>query len=397
MKIEVYLHAHGQRQHVGTLADDRQAIFFKYSPDFLEKDIHLSPFHLPLSPQIFEDRQRTFHGLFGLFNDSLPDGWGLLLLDRALQKQGIRLDDTLPLLRLAGVGKSGMGALEYEPAGPQPDSACIGMEGLDFWAKESHNVLCDGPVDAHKLDTLMRLNGASAGVRPKILVDVDAARHIVPPGQGTPWIIKFRSLHDRQDAGLEEYLYSLAAQKAGLTMPETGLFPSQNCPGYFGVKRFDRAEGKKIHMHTACGLLHASHREPSLDYTSLLTLTHTLTRDIRQVKKMVQLMVFNVKSGNHDDHSKNFSFLMDSKAAWKMAPAYDLTPSQGFHGERMAMVNGKGRDIDDGDLLKIATRHAVTAQEVKEIIEKTQQALSEIPHMRKAVLEEQADRKITAL
>ena len=106
-------------------------------------------------------------------------------------------------------------------------------------------------------------------------------------------------------------------------MPETHLFPLKDGRGCFGVQRFDRTEKGKVHTHTACGLLHASHRVASLDYENLLKLTWILTKSYTDVIEMVRRMVFNVKSGNKDDHSKNFSFLLNEKNQWLLAPAYD--------------------------------------------------------------------------
>ena len=195
---------------------------------------------------------------------------------------------------------------------------------------------------------------------------------------GEPWIIKFRSAHEAPDTGLMEYKYSIAAREAGLDMPETHLFPSATSPGYFGVQRFDRVHGQKVHVHTACGLLHASHREPSLTYESLLRLALLLTRDMREVQKMVRLMVFNIRSGNKDDHSKNFSFLLNADNQWRMAPVYDLTPSEGINGEQTCMVNNKGRNITENDLHAAAATVDVGAQTVREIIQQVDDALENV-------------------
>ena len=380
MNLDVHLHAYGVRHYVGKLAEQNGAILFQYAPEFLDAGINLSPFKLPISPEVKEDPKRTFDGLFGVFNDSLPDGWGLLLLDRALRKRGSSLNFCLPLQRLAMVGTHGMGALEYAPAIDQGDDTSVSLAELDALAEESLRVLRDAPVEAEQLDRLIQLNGSSAGARPKILVNVTDDHRIEPQGagepQGTPWIIKFRSAHERPDAGLVEYAHSQAAREAGLDMPETHLFPSATSPGYFGVKRFDRQQGMKVHVHTACGLLHASHREPSLTYESLLRLSLLLTKDMREVVKMVRLMVFNVRSGNKDDHSKNFSFLLDRENQWRMAPAYDLPPSEGINGEQTCMVNNKGRDITDKDLLAAAATVGVDARTVREIIQQVDEALA---------------------
>ena len=379
MNLDVHLHAYGVRRHVGKLAAHGNAILFQYAPEFLDSGINISPFRLPLSPEVKEDPKRTFDGLFGVFNDSLPDGWGLLLLDRALRKKGSSLHACLPLQRLAMVGAHGMGALEYTPAAEQAEEA-VSVAELDALAEESLRILRDAPVDAGQLDKLIQLNGSSAGARPKILVNVADDYRIVPQGagepQGTPWIIKFRSAHEPPNTGLTEYAYSLAAREAGLDMPETHLFPSATSPGYFGVQRFDRVHGQKVHVHTACGLLHASHREPSLTYESLLRLTLLLTKDIREVLKMVRLMVFNVRSGNRDDHSKNFSFLLNKENQWRMAPVYDLTPSEGINGEQTCMVNNKGKDITEKDFLAAAATVDVDARTVREIIQQVDAALA---------------------
>lgn len=382
MNLDVHLHAHGERHYVGKLAEQSGTILFQYAPEFLDSGINISPFKLPLSPEVKEDPKRTFDGLFGVFNDSLPDGWGLLLLDRALRKRGSSLQACLPLQRLAMVGMHGMGALEYSPAIDQADEA-VSLAELDALAEESLKVLRDAPVDVNQLDRLIQLNGSSAGARPKILVNVTEEYRIVPQDtggepQGTPWIIKFRSAHESPDTGLMEYAYSIAAREAGLDMPETHLFPSETTPGYFGVKRFDRVQGMKAHVHTACGLLHASHREPSLTYESLLRLTLLLTKDMREVHKMVRLMVFNVRSGNKDDHSKNFSFLLDKNNQWCMAPVYDLTPSEGINGEQTCMVNNKGLNITEKDLQAAAATVDVDARTVSEMIQQVDEALAKV-------------------
>ena len=115
---------------------------------------------------------------------------------------------------------------------------------------------------------------------------------------------------------------SIFAKNAGIVMPETYLFPSKTGYGHFGVKRFDRIGNQKIHIHSACGLLNADFRVASLDYASLLKLTKLLTKNNQDVEQMVRLMIFNVKAGNKDDHSKNFSFMLDENKNWKWAPGH---------------------------------------------------------------------------
>lgn len=377
MKLSVYLNTYGIRRMVGLLYENAGRVFFEYSPDFLQSGIALSPFKLPLKPGVFEDEKRTFDGLFGLFNDSLPDGWGCLLLDRKLRKRGLSYDSITPLPRLSMIGRNPMGALEYEPADEAAEE--VGNVELDSLSGEVDKILAGNDSDV--LDELLKLNGSSGGARPKIVAYVSDDRQKIihgganPPAGFTPWIIKFSERHDKLNSGETEYRYSLAAKEAGIDMPPTHLFPSKNGGGYFGVQRFDRTPQGKVHVHTACGLLHASHRFSCLDYENLLKLTLVLTRDITQAEEMVRRMVFNVKSGNRDDHSKNFSFLLNKNFEWRLAPAYDLTPSAGINGEQTAMVNGKGRNITDDDLIAAAKVADIPASAVRSIINTVESAL----------------------
>lgn len=370
---------YGIRQEVGMLLQDKQRIFFEYSPDFLKSGIELSPFKLPLKTGVFEEKSRVFDGLFGLFNDSLPDGWGCLLLDRKLRKLGKSYAEITPLDRLSLIEANPMGALEYEPA--TGDSDLYGDIELDSLSGEVDRIL-DGE-ESLVLDELLKLNGSSGGARPKIVACVSSDRkQIIHGGKSvpdgfTPWIIKFSEKHDPQSSGELEYRYSLAAKAAGITMPETHLFPLKDGRSCFGVQRFDRTPEGKVHIHTACGLLHASHRFASLDYENLLKLTWILTRNHADVVEMVRRMIFNIKSGNKDDHSKNFSFLLNSRYQWQLAPAYDLTPSAGINGEQTCMVNGKGRNITDADLIKTAATANVSEVEAKALIDQVNTALQE--------------------
>lgn len=377
MKLSVYLNTYGIRRMVGLLYENAGRVFFEYSPDFLQSGIALSPFKLPLKPGVFEDEKRTFDGLFGLFNDSLPDGWGCLLLDRKLRKRGLSYDSITPISRLSMIGRNPMGALEYEPADEAAEE--VGNVELDSLSGEVDKILAGNDSDV--LDELLKLNGSSGGARPKIVSYVSDDRQQIihgganPPAGFTPWIIKFSERYDKLNSGETEYRYSLAAKEAGIDMPPTHLFPSKNGGGYFGVQRFDRTPQGKVHVHTACGLLHASHRFSCLDYENLLKLTLVLTRDITQAEEMVRRMVFNVKSGNRDDHSKNFSFLLNKNFEWRLAPAYDLTPSAGINGEQTAMVNGKGRNITDEDLIAAAKVADIPASAVRSIINTVESAL----------------------
>ena len=380
MRLNVYLNAYQKRHFVGVL-EGKDEILFEYAPSFIKTGINLSPFMLPLKAGVFYDKKQTFDGLFGLFNDSLPDGWGCLLLDRYLQKQGLSYYDITPLHRLSIVGKESLGALEYEPREMTDEPKFEEIE-LDELSLGAHQILEGSSSDL--LDHLKSLNGSTAGARPKITAQVSDDFKIIRSGRSyqkgfSPWIIKFSSDTDERNLGALEYIYSLMAKKAGVEMPETYLFPSKNSAGHFATKRFDRDGKNKIHIHSACGLLHASHRIPTLDYENLIRLTSHLTHDTREVEKMVRLMFFNVKAGNKDDHTKNFAYMMTKNYEWKMTPAFDITPSNGINGEQTAMVNGKGRKILNEDLIETAKISGLPLQKIKQMLAEVEEALSFYP------------------
>lgn len=385
MNLKVFYNAYEERRLMGLLSQREGRIFFEYAAEFLNGGLEVSPFKLPLRPGIFEGDQLFAGGLFGVFNDSLPDGWGCLLLDRQLMRRNISYNEIGPIDRLRLIGKDPFGALEYEPAeeGAEETIKII----LDSLAREADKILEGSSQEM--LDELVALNGSSGGARPKItaLVSDDKSKIVqnsraVPDGFSS-WIIKFSNKSDRKDLGLHEYVYSLIAKKAGIKMTETYLFPSKNSSGHFGTKRFDREGNQKIHIHSASGLLHADFRIPCLDYASLLRLTQLLTKNQQDIEQMVRLMIFNVKAGNKDDHSKNFTFLLDKAGEWHLSPAYDLTRSSGINGEQTAMVNGKGCGITDEDLIKEAQRYNVSAGKVREMIAQTEDALADYDRLMK--------------
>lgn len=376
--LNVMLDFGGTPVPVGRLARRDGKVFFEYGAGFIAKKLELSPFKLPLTPglQVFEPG--LFEGLPGLFNDSLPDGWGRLLLDRALSRKGITPESFSPLDRLAHVGASGMGALVYAP--DYSEDVQDKAVNLDALADQSQKILEGNSEEV--FEELLALGGGSQGARPKAMIGVSRDKNKVIQGARDlpagyePWLVKFANTADGQDAGAIEYVYSLMAQEAGLEMMDAHLFPAKKGAGYFATKRFDRTEsGGRLHMHTACGLLHSDFRVPSLDYQDLIKATMILTRDIREAQKMYRLAVFNVLSHNRDDHAKNFSFLMDETGAWRMAPAYDLTFSSGPGGEQSTMVMGEGKNPGIEHLLKLAEVADLSKDEAQRIIDETVTAL----------------------
>jgi len=323
-------------QKVGRLALTEDFLCaFEYDSDFLKSGYSISPYFLPLRSGLFIAERDPFDGGFGVFDDSLPDGWGNLVLDRYLQEKGINPNKLTILQRLSLIGSSGRGALEY-----RPDNAV--MQTSDFTnfnklAKEVNELLKSNKISVKSLDYLYEHGGSSGGARPKIFVKMD----------NKEWLVKFKSREDADDIGKIEYEYALRAKEFGIDMPEVRLIEKK----YFAVERFDRSSSGKIHTVSASGLLNAFYRIPSLDYLDLLKLTRALTNDMGQVFEMFRRMVFNVLISNKDDHSKNFSFQFRN-GKWKLSPAYDILTSSGFNGYHTTTINNKGAPSTD-DMLAL--------------------------------------------
>jgi serine/threonine-protein kinase HipA len=377
--LTVYLET-GERRKVGRLALRQRQILFEYDPAFIASGIEISPLKLPLKTGVFAPPDMIFGGLYGVFNDSLPDGWGRLLLDRTVEKHGIRRGQLSALDRLAYVGRSGMGALSYEPDrsqdAPQYSSDAAPLP-LDRLAEESAIMLAGESEEV--FEELLQLSGSSTGARPKIVAQVSKDKSKIIHGRAQlrhgfeHWIIKFANSQDPPDIGAIEYAYSLMAKDAGLDMPATHLFRTRK-RGYFGAKRFDRRRDRRIHMHSLSGLIHADHRVPALDYDMLLRVVLVLTRNIVEVEKAYALACFNVLAHNRDDHAKNFSFLLSDAHAWVFAPAYDLTFSDGPAGEQSTMVMGEGKNPGVRELQALGKEHSL--RNAPRILTKVQKAVA---------------------
>ena len=377
-EIKVGLNFGEEITSVGRLALRDRKIYFEYDASFIKSGPAISPLRLPLQSGVTSFDYHLFEGLPGVFNDSLPDGWGRLLFDRFARSKGILPADITPLDRLAHAGVNALGALVYEP--DHSDHSSNEQVNLDVLACQTRDVLEGESTDL--LAELIALNGSSGGAGPKALIGVDEEFENIVHGVSElpegyqPWIVKFPNSEAGLDAGAIEYVYSLMAIEAGIAMPQVHLFDESAGAGFFAIKRFDRIGDKRLHMHTACGLLHSDYRTPSLDYEDLIALTGSLTRDVREVEKIYRQAVFNVLAHNRDDHSKNFTFLMNEKGEWALSPAYDLTFSSGPRGEQSTLVMGEGRNPGQDHLRKLGQEAGLSNDRIEQILNQTRSALS---------------------
>jgi len=381
-KLAIHLSTHpGEDRPVGELAESNHKIYFEYDSDFLNDPLWLSPFKLPPQPGLQEHRDRAFGPLFGLFDDSLPDGWGLLLMDRYFRQRGIPPETLSPLDRLAYMGTRTMGALTYHPPAQANDQQGTALN-LHNMAKEAYRVLEGSATDV--LPQLLIAGGSPGGARPKVLVGVGGDKIIsgtnLLPEEYSAWIIKFHSQRDAAEDGRIEYAYSNMARAAGLDMPPTRLFTTPKGEAFFGVERFDRQNNRRIHIHTFGNLIHANFRIPGCDYEQLMKATRILTRNQIDLISAFRLMVFNVLAHNRDDHVKNFAFMLNSQNEWRLTPAYDLTFAYGPGGEHTMTVAGEGRTPEHAHVMQIAKDAGLSKNQATTIINEVTAAVSNWHH-----------------
>lgn len=343
---------------VGTLSlsPDSKLCVFEYDRRWLVDGFSISPLELPLKESVFIAKPIPFQGNFGIFEDSLPDGYGRYLLHKALQRQGIDDKSFSALDRLSLVGESGMGALSYFPILEVGDNNEL-TNDFDLLQEKALEVLKEKQSDDAEM--LLYNSGNSGGARPKAVFS-DNEGH---------WLVKFRHCYDPKDIGLQEFKYNEIAKECGINVPDFKLINGK----YFATRRFDISpEGERIHSATAGGLLGISHSTPVLDYENLLALTGYLTQNPDEVEEMFRRMVFNYLTGNKDDHSKNFSFLAikekRNKWEWHLAPAYDLTLcAEGYNGEHSTSVNGTGTPTLS-DFIAVGTKLKIKETRCREIV-----------------------------
>lgn len=361
-KINVLL----RDEPVGTLQRDPSngVCVFEYDKGWLANGFSISPTELPLQSGLFYADKDKFGGGFAVFEDSLPDGYGLYLLDRMLRKQNTSLLELTPLQRLSIIGTAGMGALTYLPmmTGFHAQKELEDIAQLDNLQEEALKVLSGKGVGD---ESYLYYNSAnSGGARPKTAMR---------SRDGSHWLVKFRHVYDPKDIGKSEFLYMNTARACGITIPRIGLVKDR----YFAIERFDFApDGKKRHVVTAAALLKTDFRKQDVDYINLLALTGYLTQDPDQVEEMFRRMVMNLVAVNKDDHAKNFSFLCDD-GKWSLAPAYDITysplGSNGEHATSLFYNGNPGLDL----VLKAGTGIRIPESTCRAIIKEVEDTCEE--------------------
>ena len=380
-QVKVYYEGWGERWLWGTLVSTttltgRPQILFEYSHEAKARGLELSAHTLPLQgPPLRRDFPSHQLGLPGPVYDALPDGWGMLLMDRLFRRRGLITARIGPLERLAYIGSNAMGAMSFEPVAPEGEISQQHIP-LDQLAAEVQEVLQG--EDGEFLQRLLQMGGTPQGARPKALIYRDphtgTFTTAATPGFDA-WLIKFPAKDEHAEVCAIEMVYAECLRLCGIQTPDTEYFTLPNGLAAFASKRFDRQDGLRIPMQSLAAFTGADYRAPgALDYVNFLRATRLCTNDVREMAFAFERAVFNVVFNNRDDHPKNFAYLMSSTGQWKLAPAYDVTFCEGPGGYHQMDVMGEALAIDRATLLRLAEEAEVPAQNANRTID----AISEV-------------------
>ncbi|MFM2485177.1 type II toxin-antitoxin system HipA family toxin [Celerinatantimonas yamalensis] len=396
-----------QGDEVGAVSFDTEKGIgaFEYDPSFVKKGVELSPIKMPLSQRIYSFPEldfNTFKGLPGLIADSLPDDFGNAVLNAWVAGQGRSPNDITPLQRLQYTGKRGMGALEYAPATQLrslnasqqveiQSLVSIAQEILDSRGHFEVELKQNGQEDRQAMMSLLSVGMSAGGARPKAVLafngdftQVRSGQATVPTGF-THYLMKFdgvseynknqETFGDPLGYGAMEFVYHLIAKKCDVDMMPSRLLQEGN-RRHFITKRFDRIKNKKVHVQTLNGLAHVDYKKPgSFSYAELFGIARELKLSALEAEQLLKRMTFNIIARNHDDHSKNFAFILKNDK-WSLAPAYDLAysykPGSKWVNSHWMSLNGKRDNFTRNDFYSLEKLSPIfSKRKIDDIIDET--------------------------
>ncbi len=392
-QVNVFFEGWGERWLWGSLVSTtalsgRPRILFEYSDEAKQRGLELSAYTLPLDgPKLRQDFPLHQLGLPGPVYDALPDGWGMLLMDRLFRRRGLNTARIGPLERLAYIGGNAMGAMSFEPVAPEGLASQEHLS-LDQLAADIQDVFQGH--DGEFLQRLLQVGGSPQGARPKALFYRDARTGSFTTATALgleAWLVKFPAKDEHPEVCAIEAVYAECLRRCGIPTPDTEYFTLPNGQAAFASQRFDRQNGLRVPMQSLAAFTGADYQSPgALDYVNFLRATQLCTNDVREMAFAFERAVFNIAFNNRDDHPKNFAYLMSSTGQWQLAPAYDVTFCEGPGGYHQMDVMGEALAIDRAALLQLAEEAEVPAQDALPIIDTISEVASQFSAIANSLL-----------
>jgi serine/threonine-protein kinase HipA len=365
---------------VGYISEIDNKIYFQFDP---KNKINISPYVFKEINNEVYDFNSLFYNqrLAGVFADNLPDKFGTNIMNEYFMKKGI---SPSVIDRLLFAGKSRLGAISYHPMDNENESDVMKINDVHELYSKTKKII-NGEVDISQYHKNIFQSSASAGgarAKASIMYNPNTNQCVLYGSNEKSndeyikdgyihVIIKFDELGMNSDLKNVddvriEYVYSLLARKSGINMPDTYLTQEDDeGKQHYVIKRFDVDEGKTYHTHTLAGLYNHNF-DDLMDYDFLFRIAKFLKAPKEDLTEMYRRMIFNYIFRNQDDHTKNFSFLMDKEQNWFFSPAYDIMYNNGkkFTFENKMSFNGKlGSDTTFEDFKDIALKWGITNYE----------------------------------
>lgn len=383
-RLKVLFHRTQQAEPIrmGTLVWHDRRAWFEFDSEFLDLGINPSPLLLEKTIKPQPAQISHFGGLHSVFHDCLPDGWGRFIMDRYFAQCGVPSDEITPLDRLAFIADRGMGALSFDPPHPMTPTK-NSSDPFDLTdAASTARDLYEGSLS--RVSRSFASNGTpAAGGQPKLLIGYNGTETVegsgLLPDDFSHWLVKISPAINPnvQWAGTIEYVYALLAKKAGIHMSGVRLVCEEDRYSYFLTRRFDRKSlGQRVFVQSASALLNVDSRNAELDYSDLFKLSDILTRNYAHKLFLFRQMVFNITSGNRDDHLRNFAFMLTESGEWSCTPAFDISWNRGMAGKHALGVNGHRKEIARSDVLEVAKKASIARRDAIKTIELVIDALS---------------------
>lgn len=322
-------------QEIGTLYPNlngyHETHAFAYCEDWLE-----SPDFFDLDPYLEQHEGEQFTPpslqLFGALRDTIPDRFGRMLLDRAealaaqVEQRSIRTLKEVSYL-LAVEDETRMGALRFS----RDEGSFLGASTFPIPSEKDLRELagiCHGidtpnseqePEYASRLSRLVSASASLGGARPK-------ATFVASNGE--LWIAKFPASTDEYDVGRWEFLLNRLACEAGIRVPKATMKKLDDAHSTFCVLRFDRGNHRLMYSSAMARLGEQDGDEEAsyLDIADFIN-THVSSEQVQdELEQLFRRMVFNVLTGNRDDHLRNHGFLRVGNE-WLLSPAFDMNPN----------------------------------------------------------------------
>ncbi|WP_317889774.1 type II toxin-antitoxin system HipA family toxin [Spongiibacter pelagi] len=395
-------------QLVGALAYNRETgeSAFEYTQEWLASGYDIAPLHMPLKKAVYTFNslpEETYKGLPAIFADTLPDDFGNAVINAWLAREGRSSTSFTPLERLLYTGTRGMGALEYLPAlnSEMARGSTVALDSLLDVAQQVldqraglREIIGDGQDG---ILAMMQVGTSAGGARPKAVVGININRTEIRSGQADlpegfeHYLLKFdgvvehsageQTFGDPLGFGRMEYAYYKMATAAGISMSHCELLEDGNL-AHFMTKRFDRIGNSKLHYQSLCAMDHADYKQPGMySYEQLFQVMRQLKMSRPAALEMYRRMVFNIVARNHDDHTKNFGFIMGNDGVWRLAPAFDVAysyrPDSRWVNSHQLSLNGKRDNFTLEDLMAPA---ATFKKDAKAIIDEVMESVAKWAH-----------------